>query len=42
MLLIYMGTDLFILGNKEYLRRLVRKIKEKLELSISDISLAES
>ena len=35
-------VDFRLLGNKEYLRRLVRKIKEKLELSISDISLAES
>ena len=35
-------VDFRLQGNKEYLRRLVRKIKEKLELSKSNISLAES
>ena len=35
-------VDFRVLGNKEYLRRLVRRIKEKLVLSISDISLMES
>ena len=35
-------VDFRLLGNKEYLRRIVRKIEENLELSISDISLAES
>ena len=35
------ASRLRLLGKKEYLRRLERKIKEKLELSIRDISLAE-